>query len=342
MQCHPLKLNLDLSYACNIDCTTCRCPEIDRNTGAPLLRLELVRRIVDEFAAMGGQSVGLLGGEPLLVEHVYDVVKHAADAGLQVTLTTNGMAATLNNSRRLLDCGLSGATVSVDGDETGHEIIRGKGTFEKTIRGARNLMTAARELGNNAFRLGLHVTISRANVRFFAGLINHVAEIGPTVYVTVQYFSRLEPSLSRQMEQLLNQSADYRRNHWNLPRDLLLTEDDIPALRAGIVAMKKSASDRKVSLYIDPALDEALDARRLLDGTFALSKRCQVFETALIIGPDGTVGSCPMLTHFSLGQIHSQSLGEIWTSEPFGRLREKLRGGYLPVCQSCCRHSDLI
>jgi radical SAM protein with 4Fe4S-binding SPASM domain len=291
---------------------------------------------------MGGRSLGLLGGEPLLVDYVYDVVEHAAGAGLTVAITTNGMAATLANSRRLLACGLSSATVSVDGDQSGHEMIRGKGTFEKTIRGAKNLLAAARELGRSDFRLGLHVTVSRANVRAFAGIISHAAEIDPGISVSVQYFSRLEPAVTRRMEQLLNQSADHRRNHWNLPQDLLLTEDDIPALRAGIAEMKRSAHERNVPLYIDPALDELFDARGLLDGTFALSKPCRVVETALLIGPDGRVGSCPMLTHFALGHVHRQSLSEIWASQPFEALREKLRAGYLPVCQSCCRHGGLM
>jgi radical SAM protein with 4Fe4S-binding SPASM domain len=341
MENHLDKLNIDLSYACNISCTTCLCPQIDAGTGAPALSLETARRVIDEFVAMGGRFLGLLGGEPLLVAHVYDVVAYAAGAGLNVAITTNGMAATPANSRRLLACGLSSATVSVDGDRSGHEMIRGKGTFEKTIRGARNLSAAARDLGRRDFRLGLHVTISRANVRAFAGIIYHAAEIGPGTSVSVQYFSRLEPGVTRQMERLLDQSADHRRNHWNLPQDLLLTEDDIPPLRAGIAAMKQSAHERNVPLCVDPALDEAFDARRLMDGTFALSKPCHVFETAMLVGPDGRVGSCPMLTHFSLGQVNRQSLEEILASEPFERLRGELRCGYLPVCQSCCRHVDL-
>jgi MoaA/NifB/PqqE/SkfB family radical SAM enzyme len=338
----PRKLNIDLSYACNLNCTTCRCPDIDRDTGAPLLSLERVREVIDQFAAAGGESVGLLGGEPLLVGYVYDVVKHAADAGLPVSITTNAMPATLYNSRRLLANGLSRATVSLDGDQTGHESIRGTGTFEKTLRGAKNLMTAAGELGRGDFRLGLHVTISRANVRSFAGVVQSAAEISPCVGVSVQYLSRLEPGLSRDMERLLRQPADHRRNHWNLPRDLLLTDDDIPALGAGIAEMKQAARERNVSLHIDPALDEALDAGRLVEGTFALSKPCGVFETALLIGPDGTAGSCPMLTHFSFGNVHTQSLPEIWAGAPFEQPRRALRSGYLPVCQSCCRHGDLM
>lgn len=337
----PRCLFLDLSYACNIQCTTCRCPTIDRDTGGASLSLELANRAIDEFAAMGGESLGLYGGEPLLVKHVYDVVKHGAHAGLQVRLTTNGMPATIDNSRRLIGSGLSGVTVSVDGDKMGHETIRGKGTFDKSMQGARNLLIAARELARHDFTLDLHVTVSRGNVRSFAGLIHHAAQLGGGVSVSVTHFSRLEPPIN-QLELLFKQSPDPQRNHWNLPRDLLLRRDDVGALIASVAEMKMLAHDRGIPLNIDPALDQALDASGLLEGTFVLRQRCPVFETALIIGPDGAVGSCPMLTHLSFGLLSDQSLLEIWTGRLFSDARQVLRAGYLPVCSACCNHADLM
>ncbi len=339
---HLRRLLIDLSYACNIQCTTCRCPDIDADTGAPMLPLDVTKRTIDQFAALGGESVGLYGGEPLLVGYVYDVVQHAAGLGLQVRVTTNGMAATAGNARRLLACGLAGATVSVDGDETGHELIRGKGTFSSTMRGAENLMAAARELGRADFSVELHVTVSRANVGAFAGLIHHAAQVGPSVSVSVTHFSRLDADVTHAMEALLDQPADDTRNHWRLSRNLLLTAEDLPVLRASVAQMKQLAAARRVPVHIDPALDEAFDPAAIVEGVFTLRKRCPVFETTLIVGPDGAIGSCPMLTHFSFGHVPTQSVSAIWDSPTFHRLRRRLRDGYLPVCGSCCRHGNLM
>jgi MoaA/NifB/PqqE/SkfB family radical SAM enzyme len=335
-------LFIDLTYACNISCRTCLCPQIDKASGGQLLPLETAQLTIEEFAKMGGKFVGIYGGEPLLVKYVYEVVKTAADKGLSVTLTTNGMAATEKNSRQLLANGLSGATVSIDGDKIGHEMIRGKDTFNKAIKGAENLVVAARELRKNDFKLDLHLTICRANIRSFAGLIDEAARIGPEVFITVALFSRMNPDITKQMEQLLKLSSNERLNHWCLPKDLLLTHDDILPLRDILAEMKIYASERGVVLHLDPALDEYFDEQHLLSGTFNLKKNCSVFEDSVIVGPDARIGSCPMLTHFSFGQIDKKSLAEIWNSPIYQDLREKMKNNYLPVCQHCCNHSNLM
>lgn len=338
----PDSLFIDLSYACNISCITCLCPQIDKASSGPLLSLEIAQKTIEEFAAMGGKFVGIYGGEPLLIKYVYDVVKLAADKGLSVFLTTNGMAASVKNARKLMASGLSGATVSIDGDKTGHEFIRGKDTFGKAIMGAENLVKAAREAGRNDFQLELHLTICRANVLSFAGLINEAARIGTEVFITVALFTRMSQGVTRQMERILNLSSNDILNHWNLPEELLLKEDDLPTLRKIVEEMKKHAMERGVELRLDPALNEYFDAQRITSGTFELKKRCSVFENSVIIGPDARIGSCPMLTHFSFGQITRQSLSEIWNSPIYVNLREKMKDGYLPVCQHCCNHVSLM
>jgi MoaA/NifB/PqqE/SkfB family radical SAM enzyme len=342
-ECRPEVLLLDLSLACNLRCTTCRCPAIDADLGAPVLPLDVVRRVIDEFVALGGKSVSIFGGEPLLIKYLPDVVKHAVSSGLRVTVTTNGMAATPKNSRLLLVNGLDCATVSVDGDECGHESIRGLGTFVPTMQGALNLLNAARDLGRADFQLDLHATISRANCGSFAGLVRRAAQLGPEVSVSVAYFSRLEPNTTRDMEQMLGRPANPLRNHWDLPRHLLVTIEDAGRIQAGIREMKRLAAEYSVRLFIDPALDAAFDPTALATGVFSLRQRCPVFETCLQVGPDGSIGSCPMLTHFTFGQFGADSLSEVWNGETFSTLRRTLRSGrYLPVCSSCCNHQDLM
>jgi MoaA/NifB/PqqE/SkfB family radical SAM enzyme len=338
----PLRLNIDFSYACNIRCTTCRCPDIDADTGSPLLPLDVAVRTIDEFVAMGGRVVAIYGGEPLLVPHVYDVVRHAAERGLRVMITTNAMAATVESARRLISSGLFRVSVSVDGDETGHDLIRGKGTFAKTMRGAKNFADAAAALGKEKFRISLHATVSRANVGHLAGLLRHAARISPRVSVTVAYFSRLEAGATQAMEEILARKADPRRNHWLLPRELLLTESDLPVLEESLRQMRRLAEEEGIPLIVDPALDPATKADTLLRGTFKLRKPCPVFEESVLLAPDGRIGSCPMLTHFSFGRVTEQPLAQIWGNEVFEDLRRRMRDSYLPVCDACCRHLDLM
>ena len=188
----------------------------------------------------------------------------------------------------------------------------------------------------------IDVTVSRANLRAFAGLVDHAAQIGPSVSVSVTHFSRLDANVTQAMEALLERPADATRNHWRLPRALLLTAEDLPVLRTSVAQMKQLADARGVRLRVDPALDATFDPAAIVEGTFALRKQCPVFETTLIVGPNGAIGSCPMLTHVSFGHVPAQSVAAIWDGQTFHHLRRRLRDGYLPVCSFCCRHGDLM
>ena len=89
----PEELILDISYACNLSCQTCLCPQIDQAKNKPVLSIETAFRTISEFAKIGGQRLALFGGEPLLVPYVYDVITYAHKLGLNISITTNAIAA---------------------------------------------------------------------------------------------------------------------------------------------------------------------------------------------------------------------------------------------------------
>lgn len=97
----------------------------------------------------------------------------------------------------------------------------------------------------------------------------------------------------------LGAPADPVRNHWSLPSDLLLMPDQLPSLRADLAEMRRLAAKLGIPIRVDPALDRPDAEPNLLRGVFMLDRPCRVFETKLLVGPDGAVGSCPMMSHVS-------------------------------------------
>ena len=100
-------------------------------------------RLIDEIAEFARPIFVLSGGEPLFRPDIYDIARHAADAGLIVALATNGTLIDADVARKIRECGVRRASISFDGaDAPTHDIFRGKGAFDRALEGARYLAEA--------------------------------------------------------------------------------------------------------------------------------------------------------------------------------------------------------
>jgi len=132
----PLNLMLALTDRCTGRCNYCRLPA----RRSPEMSTDEIRRLLTEAAAAGCQRVGLWGGEPLLRDDLGEIISQAREAGLFVTVDTNGhlipeRSDALNAANHL--------NVSLDGDEAAHDANRGAGSWARTMNG----MEHARRLG---------------------------------------------------------------------------------------------------------------------------------------------------------------------------------------------------
>ena len=124
---YPLALAFELTHECNLSCPHCYTQE-----PLPTLEEKDHLRILDEAARAGCRVVSFTGGEPLLVDHLPELISRAKALGMWVQFTTNGhqipaVARELDRSRFDL------IQISLDGDRPSHEAIRGAGSFEPVM-----------------------------------------------------------------------------------------------------------------------------------------------------------------------------------------------------------------
>lgn len=93
----PFYVTVDITRRCNLQCIGCRFHSpISKKSSlisdTPLdISFELFKKLCDDLKAMGTNNIFLTGeGEPLLHPRVMDVILTAKEAGLHVTLVTNG------------------------------------------------------------------------------------------------------------------------------------------------------------------------------------------------------------------------------------------------------------
>lgn len=131
-------LFLELTSRCNLRCKHCY---MEGGLAKPHeITLPVFLRLIDEFAALGGQYVTLSGGEPLMFRDWDIVAQHGARHGLKLSVMTNGRY--LDRERLNVIASL-GATVGLGFDgarkET-HDAVRGKGAFAEALRALEGLV----------------------------------------------------------------------------------------------------------------------------------------------------------------------------------------------------------
>ena len=135
-----VKVMINLTYRCECDCDYCWCGSYEKKPEQELSFLEL-KEIINHIAAYPSLLVlvSFIGGEPLLREDIYDLVRHAAKKGLFVEVETNGISLTEPNVSRLKKAGLNHMFVKIEGaNRDKHDSLsKVKGCFEKAVRGIK-------------------------------------------------------------------------------------------------------------------------------------------------------------------------------------------------------------
>ena len=156
-------LELQLLHRCNLRCRHCY-------LGPPRpaeLPLESALAITGEFSANGGLRLLISGGEPLLYPRLQEFIERSCGLGLRRIILTNGTLVTSKNVRRLC---VEQLQVSLDGWQEGHDLLRGEGSFVRTVAGIRE----AREAG---VPVGLATVVHRGNLADFDKMARFAEEI---------------------------------------------------------------------------------------------------------------------------------------------------------------------
>lgn len=139
---------LELTRECNLRCRHClnNSGEIMNNQ----LDLEEFKKLIKKLSEAGIQEIRFTGGEPIKFEGIYELIQLSTDEGICTSIGTNGTLITAEIAYKLKKAGLKKAVVSIDGTQEQHDIIRGKGNYEKTMNGLNNLINAGIDVRVNA------------------------------------------------------------------------------------------------------------------------------------------------------------------------------------------------
>jgi MoaA/NifB/PqqE/SkfB family radical SAM enzyme len=166
------KLWIYTNYDCNLKCAYCLA---ESSPAAPrrALNLSVVQQLIDEAQALDFTEVFFTGGEPFILEDIYDMLAYAS-ARLKTTVLTNAMllkGARLERLTAIKHERLS-VQVSLDGAQAAqHDAYRGTGSWVKTVEGIKALQA-------RGFHVRLSTTETPANSAHLADVCGYHRTLG--------------------------------------------------------------------------------------------------------------------------------------------------------------------
>lgn len=299
-----------LTERCNLRCRHCY------QTGgkADEMSFEEIKDVAAEVSEMLGAwsetfgmnfspSFNITGGEPLLRKDLFEVLEHLGKKGFELYLLTNGVLIDRERAGMLVDLGVKGVQVSIEGPEEVHEGIRGKGSFAASLKGVQCLVEAG-------MVVTLNTTLSEMNAKHFMDMVSLSSSLG----VRKLGYSRLVP---------------YGRGK-EMIGSMLATEE-VKELYEAIGSLDTG----KLKLVTgDPIVSQMSSGIDDGGGTVPLGG-CAAGLSGLTILPDGTITPCRRLP-VPLGNVRKDSLREVWAASPvLEALRDKARYG--GKCGQCKR-----
>jgi hypothetical protein len=151
----PSRMYIECTAACNISCTqACCAPEtgITRTRQAGMLDFDLFRRVVDEVGASLVRIDFFNYGEAFLHKRAVEMCEYIKSRFPHIYLytSTNGLALTETQARRLVHSGIDEVTFSIDGATRETYVqYRQRGQFDRAIATLRAMADEKRRSGRD-------------------------------------------------------------------------------------------------------------------------------------------------------------------------------------------------
>jgi len=169
----PVFISIAPSNRCNLTCKMCEIWKIKfRDKRPELTNKEMKKTILDLKKWLGTFDLNLAGGEPFMRPDMIDIMKYAAELGLNVYTTSNGVMFNKKKCDELVEAGVRGISISLDSlDPEIHNHIRNTKTgFNKTMENIKYL----NKIRDNKMDLNLATVFMGYNLESILPLVDFV------------------------------------------------------------------------------------------------------------------------------------------------------------------------
>jgi len=335
----PEWIVLGVNNVCNLHCKMCDVgtQTLETNFAQNLIGthpinmpLDLIQKIIDQIVQYYPKAkLGYAFTEPLVYPHLEASLIYAKENNVETAVTTNALTLK-QKAQKLVFGGLKHLYISLDGPQDIHNEIRGhKKSFQKAVEGIETIWSL-----DSSIAISIFCVITEWNIGHLKQLADYFKDY-PLVQLGFMHTNFTPQHIADAHNEIW--MASYPATASNV-EEVNIDNYDLNLLWEEISEIKNSKYSFPITFSPEIASMEKLNEFYLRPEKI-IGKMCNDVFSNIMIKSDGSVipahGRCYNLT---LGNIHNQSLEEIWNSNILKNFRSDLvaNGGLLPACSRCC------
>jgi radical SAM protein with 4Fe4S-binding SPASM domain len=306
----PLVVSWNVTSRCNLKCSHCYM-SADENKPKDDLSTDAAKMLIHQIIEVSRPLLILSGGEPLLREDIFEIIRYGADRGLKMGMGSNGMLIDHEVAKKLKAAGMGTVAISLDSSiPERHDEFRGvKGCWQKAVN-------AIQALKENDVQVQVNATVTRQNYSEVDEIMSLTEKLGVDNFhlfflVPTGRGAKIEDITPKMYEEMITRTLAQTINH------------------------KMNVKPSCAPQFMRVAKQQGIDMSRWIRGCVAGLYYCRIY-------PSGEVTPCPYLP-INLGNIRDRSFRDIWfNSEVFRAMRDfdQLKGkcgacDFRDVCGGC-------
>jgi len=280
----------------------------------------------------------LWGGEPLVHREIERILELLEQDPRETTICTNAhfIGKHINALCRISE-NLE-FLIAVEGFETEHDALRGKGSFNKVMSTIDELLRLRAE-GRFKGKLSIHTVMSDRMIgRLYELMELYESKAIDLVLLCFPWY--ISEETSREMDAFVLDKFDWLidlangRHSWDAFK-FRIGPESVDTLMEDLRRINLRTWTTKVRYQPGLEFDEIEGFVRGKSMTARCATTCRVLHTRADITPTGNVIACKFFSEFSIGNLRDHPLSTLWQSEQYNRIRQTFGQQLSPACSKC-------
>jgi len=340
----PTVLGIKMTNRCNLRCAHCyQWNETgyhhDMTVAEQRLDLDIhvFERLLEETRPVKSRLY-LWGGEPLAHREIVRVLELLEQDPRETTICTN--AYFIRKHLPTL-CRISPhleLLIALEGFQPEHDLLRGKGSFDE-VMGQLDTLRKCRDDGSYQGKISVHTMISDSMVgRLFELMEFYEAKGLDLVMLTFPWYISTETS--QEMTAFVHEKFDWfvdppsGRHTWDAFKYRLAPEN-VARVIDDLRRINSRTWKTRIRYQPDLEFDEIEGYVRGKSMSVRCASQCHALNARVDISPTGNVSACKFFSELSVGNLHRQTLAEMWRSARYEGIRQTLGQQLSPGCSKC-------